>query len=134
MYASRRRENRSKIPALRRTAYLDKAMTKREKRYEKAKFGVRLSMIRTACSAFTLLEVLVVVGILSIVLGLAVVAIAKVRHTANRLSCSNNLRQIGLGIYQHVFTYNGLPSNGGWDGRQTIIAENGSQTKVHTDD
>jgi|GEM_PF-1027725 len=62
--------------------------------------------------AFTLLELLVVLGIVALLVGLLVPAIQKARDAANRAQCSGNIRQIGIAFLHYLDLNNKMPHNG----------------------
>src|SRR5687768_12447642 len=57
--------------------------------------------------AFTLVELLVVIGIIALLISILMPALTRAREASERIACLSNVRQIGMGFHQYADAHRG---------------------------
>lgn len=76
-------------------------------------------------SGFTLVELLVVIAIIGILVGLLLPAVQAAREAARRMSCSNNMKQLGIALHNYDTAYKQYPTQWGGTGLGVLEGRTG---------
>ncbi len=82
----------------------------------------------------TLIELLVVIAIVSMLVTLMLPAVQSAREAARRISCANNMKQLGLALQMHATAFGSFPGNGGYTPDSKIRSVNGTEVVISTFD
>jgi prepilin-type N-terminal cleavage/methylation domain-containing protein/prepilin-type processing-associated H-X9-DG protein len=83
------------------------------------------------CRGFTLIELLVVIAIIAVLIALLLPAVQSAREAARRIQCTNNLKQMGLGLHNYESIAGAFPPSNILQGTGNTVSWNGGFS-VHT--
>ncbi len=72
---------------------------------------------------FTLIELLVVIAIIAVLIALLLPAVQQARESARRTTCRNNMKQMGLAMYNYESSFGRFPSSGESTNEQQIARQ-----------
>ena len=81
---------------------------------------------------FSLVELLVVIGVLALLVALMLPAVQRSREAARDIECRNDLKQVGLAFHMHHDLHRCLPNNGGYDPDQVVLDAAGAPFRPST--
>ncbi len=96
--------------------------------------NIQFSDRRAVRRGFTLVELLVVIAIIGVMVGLLLPAVQAAREAARRMSCSNNMKQLGLAMHNYHDTHRVFPYGFGLNQEfwSALILPQLEQTSLHS--
>jgi len=89
-----------------------------DSRLSKKRRSISTCVQKTKHQGFTLVELLVVIAIIGVLVALLLPAVQAAREAARRMSCQNNIRQVGLALQNYHDVHLTLPTGGLSNGNQ----------------